>query len=299
MKNNIFSEIYVYFEKISSLHGAITHYYHFFYAVLIPIILKYIEYSKKYEKVVIVINNDLGPMLKILLALPIDIKLKSYISPNIQLKNDYLTALDIAPNYKNTNKNPRDLIWIKKKYATFFTNAMYKKINKWFQEQINKNDLVLQPYIKYDVVVIERKTNMAYYSKESLKKNNIFKTSGAQRRSIINHQIWFNAIKEYFKKLNCISISTEYLPIFDQYVLFNNAKILIAQHGAALANIAFLKENTTVIEIMTQKLLDDGENWFVPLSNVAHVKHLQYVSNDFHININIQDFCKFMSANNL
>ena len=46
--------------KLSSLHGTIRHYYHFFFGVFVPLLHKYIEYSKKYDNVTFIINDDLG-----------------------------------------------------------------------------------------------------------------------------------------------------------------------------------------------------------------------------------------------
>ena len=76
--------------KLSSAHGSITHYYHFFYGVFIPLILEYIEYKKKYEFVTFIINDDISPFFRILFELPIDIKLqcffKDYNILNIEKK---------------------------------------------------------------------------------------------------------------------------------------------------------------------------------------------------------------------
>jgi hypothetical protein len=283
---------------VGSIHGTVTHYYHFFYAVFIPLILKYIEYSKKYDKITFIVNDNLGPMVRILMELPIDIKFSNYISEKFKnkIKKEYLVTLNIHPS-----KKQKDKAWINKKWADFFTYDKYKKINKFMNDQIHKHDLILKPFTKFDIVVIERKKDIRYLTQKNPinNKSNILeelvKVSGTDRRSIINHKEFFNSLKKYFKKFKIINISTEYLPIFDQYILFNNAKIVIAQHGAVLSNITFMKEKSHVIEIMTKKMLDEGENWFKPNAEICKVNHIQYMVNDFFVKINIEDFINFMN----
>ena len=53
--------IYILYD-LTSLHGTITHYYHFFYGVLVPLILDYMELIKTHDHVTVLIKNDLGPM---------------------------------------------------------------------------------------------------------------------------------------------------------------------------------------------------------------------------------------------
>lgn len=74
-------EKYIYY-KLSSLHGSITHYFHFFYGVLIPMILEHIKNKKNNEQVSFIIGDDLGNMLKLLLQIPFNLNLKNYIKNN-------------------------------------------------------------------------------------------------------------------------------------------------------------------------------------------------------------------------
>lgn len=90
--------------------------------------------------------------------------------------------------------------------------------------------------------------------------------------------------------------------------LFHNAKILIAQHGAALANMIFMKSNTQIIEIVSSVILDAGENWFKPISKISNINHIQYITKtpdvklisdkDFTV-IDLNDFNNFLTTNNI
>ena len=59
--------------ELYAIRGDIKHYFHFFFAVMIPLILEYIEYKKKYKNITFIIKDDVGPFLRILFELPIDI----------------------------------------------------------------------------------------------------------------------------------------------------------------------------------------------------------------------------------
>ena len=294
------THIYIEFTNIKSLHGKITHYFHFIYAVFIPIIIRYIELSKSNKKITFIINDNLGPFFRILLQLPIDIKLKPFFRvDNITVNKEFLIPLDIHPTRKNKN-----LLLVKKKLADFFDYNKFQIINNWIKKEIVLNNLTIFS-IKYDIVIIERKIDVSYQSYITLIKDEqnttkkMSATVGSERRSIINHKEFVESIKKYFPKKKILNISLEYLPLFEQYNLFNNAKIIIAQHGAALANIIFMKSNSLIIEIMTQDLLNRGSNWFMPISKTCKINHLQYVVNDYYVKININDFTHFMDKNNI
>jgi hypothetical protein len=273
---------YIYY-KLSSLNGSIKHYFHFFYGVFIPIILEYIVQSEEYPNLTFVIGDDVGPMLKILLELPIDIKLKQFL-PNyneLEVEEKYLQPLDKHPN-------------INKKYDKFITPNIYNEVNQFMRGCIGIYDLVLNPYDTYDVVLIERKINKAI-STEHFAKNeytNVMKTSGSERRSIINHEEFFEQIKKMYPKKKVINVSLEYMPIFDQYHLFNNTTLVIAQHGASLAQIIFMKPNTYVIEIVSK--IKQKENWFEPISNVCGINHYKYLTEHEHTTIDVEDFKNFV-----
>ena len=295
---------YISYNKIYGAVGSIRHYYHFFFGVLIPLILEYVEYKKKYEYCTFIIKDDAGPFLRILYELPIDIKLDFFFdSSNINVEKKWLIPLDTQ---LMTQKN---ILSIKRKYAGIFTNSLRKIINKWFIEQINTyNFFVHSNYnIKnIDIIIIERKINVSFkteYSKNIVKSENkklydSKKKSGAQRRYIINHAKFVQCIKDYFPKKNIINISTEYMSIFEQFYLFHNAKLVIAQHGAVLANIIFMKNKKSVVELIHKEQLT--KNWFLNLSKECdNLKYMQYITDEENPDINLEHFKLFLDDNNL
>ena len=245
--------------EINSQYGSITHYFHFFYGVMIPIIL----YSIKNKKSEFIINNDLGPMLKLLYELPLNILYKCDIGNKKRL---YLDPLDgFKSKYKNWN--------IKRiKYSDI------KLINQYFKKNI---PFYISSNKTYDIILIERTIDNKYklinYSHLTNNKNKLVKklgsTSGKERRYIINHQEIAKSLEKKFGN-KFINISLENLPLFYQYHLFTNAKLVIAQHGAALSNVIFMKKNTNVLEIIPKiKLLNEGEDSFKNLSILCKLNY--------------------------
>lgn len=290
-----------------SLHGTISHYYHFFFGVLIPLIKFYSELQD--QDSTLIIKDDLGTsMLRLLFSLPIDIKYK----PKIKYDNMidiHIQPMDIHPNKvidgENDN-NIKDLIMVQKGYAQHFTYDVKKQVCKWLSSQFKLYDLdLLTEY--YDIVIIERKIDKKFHTivYNDSKYDNMFKKSGAERRTISNHNDIVNLIKQKYR-VKTLSISLEHLPFFNQYKLFRNAKIVVAQHGASLANICFMHKNTLVIELISDLILKKRENWFMKISKKSKVKHIQYITKSIVkslleldiATIDINHFNNFLETNN-
>lgn len=243
--------------EINSQYGSITHYYHFFYGVMIPLIL----YSIKNKKDEFIINDDIGPMLKLLYELPLNILYKCDIGKKKRL---YLDPLDtFKSKYKDKKRiNYQDV----------------KLINQYFKKNL---PFYISSNKTYDIILIERKIDKKYklmnYSNYTNNKNKLIKnlgsTSGKERRYITNHEEVVKSLEKKFGN-KFINISLENLPLFYQYHLFTNAKLVIAQHGAALSNVIFMKKDTAVLEIIPKiKLLNEDEDSFKNLSKLCKLNY--------------------------
>lgn len=277
--------------ELSSLHGTILHFYHFFYAVFVPLIIEYEKLSLQYDDVSFVIDQKLGPMLRLLLELPINIKLKQFMENYDELKIEkrFLSMMDIQPSF-----NGRDEMFLKKKWAKRFEYKHYQLLNMFMKRNIEHYGIITCPNT-YNIVMVERKVHIGY-SKLLVKHSHgeLFNTNGSQRRSIPNHKELVETVKNIYPDKSLINISTEYLSVFYQYHLFNTCDILIAQHGAALAQISYMKPGSIVIEIVHKELIDTGENWFMPLAKACRIKHYQYITNDAHEVIDLKRFETFI-----
>jgi hypothetical protein len=296
---------YIEIKKIYPLHGSVQNYYHFMMSVFIPILLDIIECSKKGIEPVYIFNTNFGPMLRILMELPINIKFRySDIELCQNLDKDKLIEQKLFKAYDmhpNPNILKRNLVMKKKGYGDFLKHSDYTNINKWMNDNIKKYDLDLVK--KYDILIIERKVHKSYEIVNSSKQSDdksynnklkeLFKHSGKELRSIINHKEFVKFIKNLFPKKKVLNISLEYTSIFDQYKLFNNAKLIFCQHGASLSNIIFMKKDTQLVEIINKSKYD-SDNWFVQLSKVCKIKHHQYVTDEAHVNIDLDDFKMYL-----
>ena len=288
--------------KLSCLNNNIKHYYHFFYGVLIPLIIFYDDNVQKYNKLTLLINDDLGPMLRLLLELPIDIKYRSDIKDNGEPY--YLTPMDIHP----TNQK-KDLEKVKRGWAQFFTYEFKQQFNNWFINTIKIYNLYVKPIKSYDIVIIEQKINSTrFLNDKNDNLNKIMSISESEKQRILNHSELVEFIKKKYPLNSCINISLEFIPLFEQYHLFRKAKLVCAQHGPALSHIAFMKKNTQVIEIVSSVILDNGENWFKPISTISKVNHLQYITktpgvklitDKDYTTIDLDDFNNFLITNNV
>jgi hypothetical protein len=78
-------------------------------------------------------------------------------------------------------------------------------------------------------------------------------TSGSARRKIRNHQELVQALREKYgndDKYIILNESLEGKDIRAQYALFTSARLVVAQHGAALSNMVFMDESDShVVEI--------------------------------------------------
>ena len=90
-------------------------------------------------------------------------------------------------------------------------------------------------------------------------------TSGKERRYLSNHKEIAKSLQKKFGN-KFINICLENLPLFYQYYLFSNAKLVIAQHGASLSNVIFMKKKSCVIEIIPEDKIIEGEDTFENLS---------------------------------
>jgi hypothetical protein len=290
--------------KLYSLHGTPSHFYHFFYGVLIPLIKFYDELEKQTDnKITILIDDEIGPMIRILYNLPIDIKYKYNVDKNIKVIEEYLLPMDIHPN-----KDPKDIRMVNKKYAMYFTYDIKKQVNKWMSNCLEKYDLILKPKYKIDIVIIQRTVDKKFKSMVFSKDNqyaDIFKKSGSERRNITNHNELVELIKKKYSGHKVLNVSLENLSLFDQFYLFKKANIIIAQHGASLANICWMKKKSLCIEIVSNLILGLKENWFGFTSNICKVNHIQFETKTSNTSLlqvddtvlNIEKFEHFLDDN--
>lgn len=81
--------------------------------------------------------------------------------------------------------------------------------------------------------------------------------SGAERRAISNHAELANALGALTRpEFDFLNVHLETMPFKEQVEMFGRAQVLIAQHGAALANCLWMNKGSTIIEINSEPQAD-------------------------------------------
>jgi hypothetical protein len=281
-------------------------------SVFVPIIIAQDYFTKNNIIPVFILNDNFGPMLRILNELPIDIKLRcqnpkyfSRLEKEGLITKKVFRSYDIHPSEGIKKRDIEELIPIG--YAGIITNNIHNIINNWMYNSIIKYNMNIVTNI--DILVIERKVNKSYKTiitnknekydkKNETKFNKLTKHTGSELRSIINYKEFYNFIKNFYNNKTVFSVSLDYMPIFDQYQLFNNAKIIFAQHGACLFNIMFMKNNCKLVEIIDKNKIEI-ENWFPFYGKLSNINHYQYITEESHTTIDIDNFKKYLVDNKI
>src|SRR5690606_31522957 len=100
----------------------------------------------------------------------------------------------------------------------------------------------------------------------------VYTTSGSDRRYITNHVELASALSEQLEG-RFASIVLERTSIYYQYYIFKHAKVVLAQHGAALANIFFMQQSAYVIEFSPP--WSRTSHYFKNLAEFCKVRYLQ------------------------
>lgn len=122
-----------------------------------------------------------------------------------------------------------------------------------------------------DVLLIERAQPHRHYA-------DVGHSSGSQRRSIPNINSLCELLNKH-RKAEIFSLEDKDLAL--QIAAFSEAKVVIAQHGAALTNIIWMRPGSQVIEVIPPNKVpvDKRHEYFSLLAEVMNVRH-RYVFQD-------------------
>lgn len=306
--------------------GSVTHYFHFFYGALIPLI----EYHLAHPDHIFRLMTDIGPLKRLILELPITIieLFGPDLTSNGRFHDDKSIHRHQQLSQSSSQRSPQE---VHLPTYDLFGNDFYQ--DRYFKKKLNISTMIsvmnyftttIPPYIDllptYDIVVIQRSSDI-YYTKGCIDRQEIYRTSGDMRRSILNHHELVNELISQYPQ-QVLNIVLERSSLYFQYKIFSNAKIIIAQHGASLANIFFMqnidnlsssrsheedeifinkgkkrrveenvnrKNGKHVIEIMTP--WGHNGNHFYNLSDYFNVNYHRIDQDSEHGNVNIEEIC--------
>jgi hypothetical protein len=239
--------------KNSRVGGSLFHYAHFICDCLLPEIINDLY---KYNKVIRKknIHQTIGNFNK----------MYTDIMQNENIELDEYDFINLKINriiYKNKEE------YCNKIYFDKFTNFIFKRYgidNLIFDEKYS------------EIILIKRDDRVELIDDIELKNINTNFSTGRERREIDK----IDSVEEYLKKKynnKFKSIFLEKIPFEKQVKIFNNAKIIICAHGAAMANMFFCKEHTKIIEVTCGKEF----NFFDIISKNLNLNHIKCHDNVF------------------
>jgi hypothetical protein len=151
-----------------------------------------------------------------------------------------------SKDFKKTNTPfilPRKENYKQRKHMVFFRKYIFARYN-------------IRPF-KYigsypEVLLVKRGERIDLIQDESLKNINKNVSTGAERREIKRINWVENFLKrKYANRFTSMFLETQ--PFEEQVKLFNNAKLIVLAHGAAMSNMFFCKKNTTIVEVTCKR----------------------------------------------
>jgi capsular polysaccharide biosynthesis protein len=145
-------------------------------------------------------------------------------------------------------------------------------------------DKIIQPdnrfHLQAEELVVPSYVNLPnlwsvnYVRNKFMSHSNMIRVDGYERiyikrrayRKVINEK----EILGILDKFNFKSIVLEVMPLKKQLEVFYNAKVIIAPHGAGLANLVFCKPGTTIIELFSPSFMEP-HYWLI-----CRLLHLNY-----------------------
>jgi len=232
--------------------GSLYHYAHFICDCLFPEVVnelykyKQIVRKKSLDQTIGNFSNMYNKLMRI---------------KNIEVKNERFNNLDV-PLIKYGDRDKHANI----SNFTKFRNYIFSRCE-------------IDPLV-YDkgcpkVILIKRDVIKNLIDDPELEKINTNKSTGKERREINNiDQVECFLRNKYQGDFK--SIYLEHMSFKKQVRYFNNARLIVMAHGAAMSNLFFCKPNTTVIEVTCCTFWE----FFNKITNILKLKHVKCHQNN-------------------
>ena len=238
--------------------GSPEHFFHFFFGILVPLIT---HMATSHGRTFYFVRSC-GPMNRILHELNLD-NLAIVDKASMPRLERYFRKTTLS-GFDNPAHYDLDV----------FLRARRLLLDRFGMTNSTSNNISAPS----GIVMVDRGNSDPYYNSSLAE----IKTSGKQRRSIPN----FRELTDAIRRLNSATkaVRLEMMPLERQARLFSNAKISVMQHGAAIANVFWMKSGSTLIEINP---LPDWAN-FSTLCQTFGVQHEIVPQEAIHGPVNIE-----------
>lgn len=239
--------------------GNIEHYYHFIFDLVLPL---FCLSNKTFPNTMFLIE-DFGIFTDRLLQIfPESVEIANGVNKQ---KNIHETKL--------IGMNPK-YVFLKKEILEDLKQSICSRLKINIREQPR------------NILLIERMPPDEYFLSKAQVKG-----GGASRRSIINHAELLSTLASMIKSpFKFHNLQLEKMSFEDQISYFDRALVVIAQHGAGLANCIWMRSEAVVIEFSHDKNLDH----FRLISKLRQLHYFFYKINSRHATIDIEDFTSWL-----
>jgi hypothetical protein len=280
--------------RFTNEFGAIEHYYHYFTAMILPLVYL-IETEQPEENIYVRGCKQLDHLLHELNLPNVHILDKDFHKDIFEKNFPRKHELVASGKYKIANITRRKIqgYALPKNYNNIVFNIVINALTKKYLSSsisLAKRNIDIQlknigESTNKTVLMIERLSGGEKY----LGKNKVGQNgAGSDRRSIPNYDELYYAVSN-IGDVNVIRTELWDKTLAEQFVLFNSADIVICQHGASLINTVFCKPFCNVIEIFPigiQQYLIDHAHFY----NMAKCMNLYYhsvIQDDLHAPVDV------------
>lgn len=262
---------------IENFNGSVEHYYHFLLGFFVPLIQ---WHALAQQTTYIRSCAVLDPLIKelnlsgiVILDKELHHSLKSLDTfQGFFLEHQTIRGFDHPEKYsRDAFRYTRDVILDTINRESSIRESIKREVTSFFRW--------FRPIAKH-TIVINRLPSNPFYESEGAE----IKTSGATRRSIPN----FDEILEALGDLNPIGVTLEGKTLREQVLLFQGANIIVAQHGASLANLIFCQEGATIVEIIP-KNIGHVVHYFSLLCEVLGLHYIAIEQENAHSAVNTEE----------
>ncbi len=260
------------FLQIYNRNGSTQHYYHYLLGYLMPLCINW-------ERVKTEHGNSIFNVRSCALMDRITKELNFNNLNIIDFDPSVIDSLDeyLKINYNNVIElNGYD-------FPTHYNTAMFSNFKNFVFERLS-----ITKTASNKVLIIDRLPPDPFYLSDRSEYKNA--SAGTDRRSIPNMYAIKEAVETIFENVEFVTL--EHMTLKQQVQLFNESKIIIAQHGASLANLIWANPDTTVIEIIPRPMLGliSVFDFFGDLCRVLNLTHQVVVQENYHSEIDVNYF---------
>ena len=218
--------------------GSVQHYYHFLLGLVVPLV-SFAMLDQDFRNGRCLFIRSCGPLDRIILEL--------------HLGNIHILSPEQHREIRSQDPPPQQRMVRLKGFDNErqFDSVVFRRVSHHLKALLQNEISSVAHMLRSQrprILIIRRDTPDEFYASASCE----IKTASAQRRSISNH----SEIREEISRAvgPCLEVALERSTLAEQIALFSWATVIVAQHGAALANLIWAEPPAHVIEIAPQPM---------------------------------------------